>query len=238
MPFINGIKEIKPGMKVLEIGCGEGGNLKPFLDAGCDVTGVDILEGKINNAKKFFANHPKKANLNLIIRDIYDTADEFRERFDIVFMRDVLEHIHNQEKFMSVAKNFLKPDGIFFLGFPPWQYPFGGHQQMCQSKVLSRLPYIHLLPGPLYPGLLKLFKESDKLVEDLLEIRQTRITIDQFHGILKKEKYKLRKVNFYFMNPNYEIKFGVKPRLQFRFISGIPWIRNFFITTCYYAISK
>jgi SAM-dependent methyltransferase len=238
MPFINGIKEIKPGMKVLEIGCGEGGNLKPFLDAGCEVTGVDILEGKINNAEKFFAGHPLKANLNLIIRDIYDTGDEFTERFDIVFMRDVLEHIHNQERFMSVAKNFLKPDGIFFLGFPPWQYPFGGHQQMCHSKVLSRLPYIHLLPGPLYPGLLKLFKESAKLVDDLLEIRQTRITIDQFHRILKKENYKLRKVNFYFMNPNYEIKFGVKPRLQFRFISGIPWIRNFFITTCYYAISK
>jgi SAM-dependent methyltransferase len=238
IPFINGIREIKPGIKVLEIGCGEGGNLKPFLDLGCDVTGVDILESKISNARKFFEHHPLKNNLNLVTKDIYDAVDEFQEHFDVVFMRDVLEHIHNQERFMSIAKRFLKPDGLFFLGFPPWQYPFGGHQQMCQSKFLSHLPYFHLLPGSLYPGLLKLFGESDGLVKDLLEIRDTRITIGRFIRIVRKENYKIRKVNYYFINPNYEIKFGLKPRMQFRFISGLPWIRNYFITTCYYLLSK
>ncbi len=238
IPFINGFREITSEMKILEIGCGEGGNLKPFLDAGCDVTGVDILEGKINNAHKFFASHPLKNNLHLIVSDIYDINEDFYNRFDIIFMRDVLEHIHNQERFMSHAKKFLKADGLFFLGFPPWQYPFGGHQQMCHSRFLSRLPYFHLLPGALYPWVLKLFGEGPGLVRDLLEIRQTRITIERFKRILKSENYNVKKSSFYFINPNYEIKFGIRPRLQTLFISGIPWLRNYFITTCYYLISK
>jgi len=204
----------------------------------CNVTGVDLMESKLNNAKKFFADHPLKDNLNLICADIYDSGDDFIEHFDIIFMRDVLEHIHNQEKFMNLSKKFLKPDGIFFLGFPPWQNPFGGHQQMCHNKILSRLPFIHLLPGPVYPWLLKISGESKSIVAALLEIRQTRITIERFKKIIRKENYIVRRQSFYFINPNYEIKFGMKPRLQSSFISGIPWLRNFFITTCYYGLSK
>jgi len=238
LPFINEVREIKPASKVLEIGCGEGGNLKPFLDAGCEVTGVDILEDKISNAYIFFDSHPLKSNLHLVTSDIYAVGEEFNEAFDVIFMRDVLEHIHDQKKFMAYAKKFLKPDGLFFLGFPPWQYPFGGHQQMCQSKFLSSLPFFHMLPGPLYPWVLKRFGETDGLVTALLEIRETRITIERFKKILKKENYKVRKSVFYFINPNYEVKFGLKPRQQAKFISGIPWIRNFFITTCYYLLSK
>jgi SAM-dependent methyltransferase len=238
MPFINGVHEIKPGIKILEIGCGEGGNLRPFLDAGCEVTGVDILESKIKNAHKFFEHHPLIKNLKLIVGDIYDSGKEFNDFFDVIFMRDVLEHIHDQEKFMAIAKKFLKSDGLFFLGFPPWQNPFGGHQQMCQSRFLSHIPYLHLLPGPLYPWSLKLFGESAGLVRALVEIRDTGITIERFKKIIKNENYIVRKSSFYFINPNYEIKFKMKPRLQSNFISGIPWLRNFFITTCYYVISK
>jgi SAM-dependent methyltransferase len=237
-PFLDSLREITPETTVLEIGCGEGGNLKPFLDAGCMVTGVDILESKIINANKFFAEHPLKDNLSLIKMDIYDLGSDYFEKYDIIFMRDVLEHIHDQEKFMAHAKKFLKPGGLFFLGFPPWQYPFGGHQQMCQSRFLSHLPYFHLLPGSLYPGMMKLFGESEGLIGDLLEIRETRITIERFERILRKEAYTVRKVRFYFINPNYEIKFGLRPRQQLRMLTAIPWLRNFFVTTCYYVLEK
>lgn len=33
--------------KILEIGCGEGGNLLPFAESGCRVTGIDINEYQI-----------------------------------------------------------------------------------------------------------------------------------------------------------------------------------------------
>ncbi|MCB0758777.1 MAG: hypothetical protein KDC01_09980, partial [Flavobacteriales bacterium] len=35
LPFISEVLEVNEGCSVLEIGCGEGGNLKPFMDLGC-----------------------------------------------------------------------------------------------------------------------------------------------------------------------------------------------------------
>lgn len=40
--------------KVLEIGCGEGGNLLPFAERGCQVMGIDINEQQIENARQYF----------------------------------------------------------------------------------------------------------------------------------------------------------------------------------------
>jgi len=51
IPFIRKAAPIEAGMTVLEIGCGEGGNLKPFLDLGCRVTGIDISQSKIESAR-------------------------------------------------------------------------------------------------------------------------------------------------------------------------------------------
>jgi len=236
IPFLAEVKNIDTELEVLEIGCGEGGNLEPFLSAGFKVTGVDILESKIKNANKFFENHEKRGNLQLIVSDIYEPVKDLDQKFDIVFMRDVLEHIHDQEKFMAYVKRFLKPDGLFFLGFPPWQNPFGGHQQTCKSRFLSKLPWFHLLPGKLYPWTLKLFKEHKVTIESLLEIKETRIHIERFRRIVKNENYSILREEFWFINPNYEVKFGMKPRKMNSFLGGIPYVRNLFITTNYYIL--
>ena len=34
IPYIEAVYPLHEGLRVLEIGCGEGGNLKPFLDRG------------------------------------------------------------------------------------------------------------------------------------------------------------------------------------------------------------
>ena len=236
IPFINNGLLAKNGMSVLEIGCGEGGNLKPFLNAGYKkVVGVDISAGKIENADKFFQNNPRKQNIKFICSDIYEVDDI--GKFDLIIMRDLLEHIHDQNKFIQHLKKFLKPAGKVFLGFPPWHNPFGGHQQMCKSKILSKTPYFHILPVPVYKLILKIFGESDSKIQGLLEIKSTRITIERFEKILKKRNYKIDKRLFYLINPNYEIKFKLQPRKQSKLISSIPYIRNFFITTNYYLIS-
>jgi SAM-dependent methyltransferase len=239
IPFIEDIKALNHESEVLEIGCGEGGNLKPFLDMACKVTGVDILESKISNAKKFFSDHPQNQNLELIASDIYKPPAELaKKQFDLIFMRDVLEHIYDHEKFLNYVKKFLKPDGVFFLGFPPWQNPFGGHQQMCHSKILSKLPWFHLLPGKSYPTVMRLFGEPEGRINDLIEIKDTRITIEKFEKIIRKENYSIKKKVLWFINPNYEIKFGLKPRVMNGLISGTPRLRNFVITTCYYIIAR
>lgn len=237
IPFLSDLLTFSENTSILEIGCGEGGNLKPFLELGCSrVVGVDLSEGKINKANEFFLDHPQKENIEFILADIYKI--ETLGKFDLIIMRDVIEHIHDQEKFMEFVKKFLKPEGKFFLGFPPWFNPFGGHQQICESNILSKLPYFHILPAPIYKLILKIFGESDAKIEALLEIKGTGISIERFEKILKNYNYKTDKRYFYLINPNYEIKFGLKPKKQFSLISSIPFFRNFLTTASYYVISS
>jgi SAM-dependent methyltransferase len=236
VPFIADLVKFDSETTVLEIGCAEAGNLKPFLDMGCQCTGIDISCGRIELAKEFYKDHPNRQNLTLICEDIYKVNPD--KKYDVIIMRDVIEHIPGQEKFIGFVKSFLKADGKFFLAFPPWQNPFGGHQQVCKSKLLSVLPWFHLFPQSIYTFILKVFGESDATIKGLLEIKETGISIERFERILKHENYKTEKRVFYFINPNYETKFGIKPRKQINLISSIPGLRNFFTTAIYYVVSK
>lgn len=236
IPFLQEFLTIDSNLEVLEIGCGEGGNLKPLLDIGCSVTGVDLAEGKIENGKKYFRDHPNNLKVKLLAEDIYES--KHLVQYDLIIMRDVIEHIHDQNRFMNYVKKFLKPNGKFFLAFPPWYNPFGGHQQICENRLLSILPYYHVLPTFMYKGILKLFGESKTKTEGLLEIKDTGITIERFENILQLNKYSIVKKRNYFINPNYEIKFGLKPRTEIPIISSIPFFKNFVITSAYYLVSN
>jgi 2-polyprenyl-3-methyl-5-hydroxy-6-metoxy-1,4-benzoquinol methylase len=147
LPYINKYYELKQGTRVLEIGCGEGGNLHPFLEIGCACYGVDLLDINLVNAEKFYAEHPLRAHLHLLCKNIYDVEpEELGGVFDLIFLRDVIEHIPNQEKFMGHLKKFMAPEGVVFFAFPPCRNPFGGHQQICDHKWLCKMPYVHILP--------------------------------------------------------------------------------------------
>ncbi len=237
IPFIEQCMTISSSTSVLEIGCGEGGNLVPFIERGCNVVGIDILEGKIAKANEYFADHPNKDRTKFIVQDIYDLDPSLDWKFDLIIMRDVIEHIHDQEKFMAYVKRFLKPTSKFFLGFPPWQMPFGGHQQTCKNKFLSKVPWFHLFPRGMYKGILKLFGETPRNIESLLEIKDTGISLERFRRILREEGYTTDREVWYFINPNYEIKFGLRPRRSVHPFKTIPYIRNYFITAGYYIIS-
>ena len=90
IPFIQNYKRIDKGMRVLEIGCGEGGNLAPFSQMGCCTLGIDISEGRIQDAIRFF----NKNNLNgeFVTSDIFNYNFKYHT-FDIIICHDVMEHI-------------------------------------------------------------------------------------------------------------------------------------------------
>ena len=60
LPYIDKFIKIAPGMRILEAGCGVGGNLLPFAEAGCWTVGVDIAEWKIGEAERLFSKYGAK----------------------------------------------------------------------------------------------------------------------------------------------------------------------------------
>lgn len=238
LPFINQVKPIKPNMQVLEIGCAEGGVLKAFCEMGCVCTGVELSPSKIESATKFMAQEIENKQITFICKNVYelDFKSEFQSKFDVIILKDTIEHIPNQEKIIDYLKVFLNNEGIIYFGFPAWYMPWGGHQQICKSKFLMFLPYYHLLPMPIYKVFLKMFGESDSKIQELVEIKETGIGISRFEKIVKKSNYKILNRIIFFVNPIYKLKFGWKPRVQFPFISKIPFLRDILSTTVYYTV--
>jgi SAM-dependent methyltransferase len=185
----------------------------------------EMLKDYVNSGKAFF-----------IAKDIYkvNAMQEMGGNFDIIILKDVIEHIHDQPKLIAEMKRFLNPGGCIFFGFPPWQMPFGGHQQMNPNKWLGKMPYYHLLPTPLYKRILKKYNGP---VKDLLEVKDTRISIEQFEKIAKATGYSLINKTHFLINPIYKYKFGWKVKKQFALIKAIPYIRNYFTTCVYYLIT-
>jgi SAM-dependent methyltransferase len=231
IPFIEKVKAIGQGTTVLEIGCGEAGVLKAFINKGCTAFGVELEEKRLEQTKVWLNDDIKNGKLSLIAGNIYTITENFNNKFDIIILKDVIEHIHDQQKLIAKIKFFLKPGGLIFFGFPPWQMPFGGHQQICTTKWLAKMPYIHLLPKTIYQWILKRYNEP---ANALLEIKETGISIEKFEKICKQTGYSFAAKAYYLINPIYKFKFGWRPRLQFNIVTQIPIVRNFF-TTCLYA---
>ncbi len=130
-----------PG-KILDIGCGNARNLKPFLEKGFECTGIDSSKELIKLAK-----NTKKAKFlyaNAVKLPFPDAS------FDYVICLAVLHHLKpkNHEKALSEIKRVLKPGGKaaiavwnklqprFILGkkeqLVPWKLP---------NKVIMRYYY-------------------------------------------------------------------------------------------------
>lgn len=233
--YIPYIKEYTGNLpnKVLEVGCGEGGNLLPFAELGCDVIGIDIAASRIEQAQNFFITKRQKGTF--IASDIF-LLEDLQKHFPLILIHDVIEHIDNKEQFLRNLKKYLSPNRMIFIAFPAWQMPFGGHQQIARSKIISHMPFIHLLPRILYKWILELFSEQESTVKELLTIKYTRCTIEMFRRVVKQTDYQIVNEQLYFINPHYKIKFGLTPHKLNKTIACIPFIRNVFSTSCFYLI--
>ncbi len=232
-------KPLSPATRVLEVGCGEGGNLLPFAEAGCSVTGIDIDAPRVENARRFFEKNGREGTF--VASDfmaVEPPADE-AAMFDVVLVHDVIEHIEppHKERFLSHVKRFMRPDAVAFIAFPAWQMPFGGHQQICRGK-LSKLPFLHLLPAPLYRAVLIACKEPRGVVDELLSIKRARMPIGKFERLAAGEGLRVVRRNLWLINPHYKQKFGLRPRRLVCPFDRIPWLRNFYATSAWYLLSK
>ena len=118
IPFIEKKVELKQGNRVLEIGCGEGGVLAAFIKRGCIGVGVELHESRLQLAHELLKNEIEEKKIRFIAKDIYKvTEQESGGRFDLIIMKDVIEHIHDQKKLLQRLHDLLLPQGAIFLDF-------------------------------------------------------------------------------------------------------------------------
>jgi|SRR5579863_1572933 len=104
----------QPGStRVLDVGCGNGSLVAiPLARRGFDVTGTDLHEPSIQNAKKLAGAVP---NARFIVGSV--SALEL-PAFDVAILSEVLEHVPDPKGLLLATLRCLKPDGIVVVTVP------------------------------------------------------------------------------------------------------------------------
>ena len=156
IPWLNQLLVLPEHAAVCEIGCAEGGVLAAFADNGASYSlGTDIQEPLLR-----LVSTPVWGELGYHITFtqhdvIYDTIpEEWQHRFDVVLLRDVIEHLDDPGIALKNIARIMKPGGIVLVTFPPYTSAFGGHQQLL-GTTLGGLPFIHLLPWSIFGAVVR-----------------------------------------------------------------------------------
>ena len=104
--------------KIIDIGCGPGGNILLLKDFG-HVTGLDMSA----EALKF----AKTNNFDELVQASGTDIPFENESFDMVTSFDVLEHIDDDEAVIREAMRILKPGGLFVVTVPAYPFLWSQH---------------------------------------------------------------------------------------------------------------
>ena len=98
-------------LKILDVGCGGGIICEPLARLGARVTGIDFAPNNIKAAK--IHSKKNKLKINYIFKDI--EKSKLDEKFDIILMFEVLEHLDNWKKTIKNIKKNLSKNGKIII---------------------------------------------------------------------------------------------------------------------------
>ncbi|MBU0477587.1 class I SAM-dependent methyltransferase [bacterium] len=98
---------------VLDIGCGEGYVDLYLSDVAKHVAGIDVDQGVVDKANKLFSEK------NMTFYRMSGDDLKFQSNsFDVIISSQSIEHMKNDEKFLSEVHRLLKNNGIFICTTP------------------------------------------------------------------------------------------------------------------------
>jgi S-adenosylmethionine-dependent methyltransferase len=142
IPWLDSVKPLK-GLRILEIGCGNGSSTVALAEQGAIVTAIDVDDSLLSDAKIRCGLYGLNVNFHLI------NATEINrvlvdEVFDIVIFMASLEHMTLEERLqsMKVAYELLPKGGLWCIVGTPNRLHF-------LDSHTSHLPFFHWLPDEL-----------------------------------------------------------------------------------------
>ena len=148
--------DLKPGMKVLDIGCGTGGSAFYMARTyGAQVLGIDLSDNMLAVANEHKSTMTENVQNLVSFRFLDATLAAFPENeFDVIYSRDAIMHIADKEQLYAKIFNWLKPGGTVLLS-----------------------EYVH---GRNYPNL------SNEYIEYLKDRGYQLVTVQEYGNILKR----------------------------------------------------
>ena len=96
--------------KLLDIGCAKGDFMMFFSKKGFDVRGIEPDRNNTKIVNKLFK---KEVCINGLVEKV-----KIREKFDVIYLCHVFEHLVRPDLFLRKIKNNLNKDGVIFLEVP------------------------------------------------------------------------------------------------------------------------
>lgn len=100
---------------VLDVGCGVGGILAPFRDAGFTCKGIDAPS---------FYTQVGRMRFKIDIEEVFISEFNTKEKFDIIILNHSLEHVLDPIKDLAKIHSLLKDDGLLYIELPDVERPY------------------------------------------------------------------------------------------------------------------
>ena len=122
---------LPPGADILEVGSGTGANLDLLAGFG-NVVALEMTPEAIALAEARDASQPGRVTM----RQGHCPEDlaAITQRFDLICLFDVLEHIENDVDSLARLPALLKPGGRLMLTVPAYQWMWGPHDEYFHHK--------------------------------------------------------------------------------------------------------
>lgn len=102
------------GKKILHLQCHFGMDSLSLARMGAEVTGVDLSDASITEARNL--NDQLGLNAKFICCNVYDLEDYLEEKYDIVFTTyGVVGWLPDLETWANLISHYLKPGGYFYI---------------------------------------------------------------------------------------------------------------------------
>jgi len=130
---------------ILDLGCNNGILSLGYAYWGRRVVGIDLSRKAVDFCNNFLSRNHLSNSIYLQGR-IEDLKSN--EKFDNIFLCEVIEHVENPEKVLKTAEKHLNFNGTIFLTTPEWNGPYGinntgddakEHLRIYKEKELKKL---------------------------------------------------------------------------------------------------